>query len=269
MTVDVHSYWFHIGAFPVRSYSTVFALAFLLGLGITLYFAKTKGNPGDAEHWWSLGPLCLVGGILGARFWQVFFFDWGYYSQYPGQIIQIWNGGLSIQGGIIGALIAAIIYLVRKKLSFFHFADIATPGILLGQSIGRDADFMNGSAYGAPTHQNFGVLFPADTLARQQYGNQPLWPAVIWEAQVDIVLMALLFVLLQRKKGWPRGFAFVYYLIVYNICRFFLEMLRGDSPRGVFGWDAAQWTALATVLVGVILAIWVFRKSKQKTPLGL
>ncbi len=269
MTVDVHSYWFHIGAFPVRSYSTVFALAFLLGLGITLYFAKTKGNPGDAEHWWSLGPLCLVGGILGARFWQVFFFDWGYYSQYPGQIIQIWNGGLSIQGGIVGALIAAIIYLVKKKLSFFHFADIATPGILLGQSIGRDADFMNGSAYGAPTHQNFGVLFPTDTLARQQYGNQPLWPAVIWEAQVDIVLMALLFVLLQRKKGWPRGFAFVYYLIVYNICRFFLEMLRGDSPRGVFGWDAAQWTALATALVGVILTIWVFRKSKQKTPLGL
>lgn len=265
----MHSYWFWLGKFPIRSYSTVFALSFLLGLGITLYFAKLKGNKGDTEHWWTLAPQCLVGGILGARFWQVFFFDWSYYAAHPGQIIQVWHGGLSIQGGIAGALIAAIIYLWRHQLSFFHFADIATPGILLGQSIGRDADFMNGSAYGSPTHHNFGVLFPTDTLARQEYGSQPLWPSVVWEGQVDIILMVLLFVLLQRKKGWPRGFAFVYYLIVYNICRFFLEMLRGDSPRGVFDWDAAQWTSLATILIGIVITIWIFMKSVRKTPLGI
>lgn len=87
--MTVHSYWFHIGAFPVRSYSTVFALAFLLGLGITLYFAKLKGNPNDADHWWALAPYCLIGGIVGARFWQVFFFDFGYYASHPGQIIQV------------------------------------------------------------------------------------------------------------------------------------------------------------------------------------
>ncbi|WP_284200151.1 hypothetical protein [Alicyclobacillus sacchari] len=46
-------------------------------------------------------------------------------------------------------------------------------------------------------------------------------------------------------------------------------MLRGDSPRGVFGWDAAQWTALATVLVGLVLGIWIFLKEKRKTPLGV
>ncbi|EJY57091.1 prolipoprotein diacylglyceryl transferase [Alicyclobacillus hesperidum URH17-3-68] len=266
---SVHSYWFHIGAFPVRSYSTIFALAFLLGLGITLYLAKVRGNPGDSEHWWALAPLCLIGGVVGARFWQVFFFDFGYYASHPGQILQVWHGGLSIQGGIAGALAASIIYLWRKRQSFLHFADIATPGILLGQSIGRDADFMNGSAFGAPTHQGFGVLFPPGTLAYEQYGHQPLWPAVIWEGQVDIVLLALLFVILQRKKGWPLGFPFVYYLVVYNICRFFLEILRGDSPRGIFGWDAAQWTALATVLVGLLLGVWIFLKEKRKTPLGV
>lgn len=265
----MHSYWFWLGSFPVRSYSTVFALSFLLGLGVTLYFAKVKGHQGDSEHWWALAPLCLVGGIIGARFWQVFFFDWGYYAVHPGQIVQVWHGGLSIQGGMAGALIAAIIYIWRKRLSFFHFADIATPGIFIGQSIGRDADFMNGSAYGSPTHHNFGVLFPSDTLARQEYGNHPLWPSVVWEAQVDIILLALLFVVLQRKKGWPRGFPFIFYLVAYNICRFFLEMLRGDSPRGTFNWDAAQWTALATVLVGLVIGVWIFMKSVRKTPLGV
>ncbi|SIS66151.1 prolipoprotein diacylglyceryl transferase [Alicyclobacillus vulcanalis] len=265
----MHSYWFFIGSFPVRSYSTIFALAFLLGLGITLYLAKIRGNPGDADHWWGLAPWLLVGGIVGARFWQVFFFDWGYYSAHPGQIVQVWNGGLSIQGGIAGALVAAIWYLRRHRLSFLHFADIATPGILLGQSIGRDADFMNGSAFGAPTHQGFGEVYPPGTLAYETYGNQPLWPAVTWEGMVDVALFALLFVILQRKKGWPLGFPFAYYLVAYNVCRFFLEMLRGDSPRGVFGWDAAQWTALVSVAVGLALGIWVFLKERRKTPLGV
>lgn len=254
----MHSYWFWIGAFPVRSYSTIFAASFLLGLAVTLYFTKMHGSKHDSEHWWSLAPWCLIGGILGARFWQVFFFDWSFYAQNPGQIIQIWHGGLSIQGGITGAVLAAGIYFWRHKLSFWKFADLATPGILIGQSIGRDADFMNASAYGSPTHQGFGVIFPKDTLAYQQYGNQPLWPAVVWEGQVDIILFAVLLVLLQRKKPWPQGFAFVYYVVVYNICRFFLEMLRGDSPRFAFNWDAAQFTALAVVLIGLGLGVWIF-----------
>lgn len=262
----MHSYWFHIGAFPVRSYSTIFAAAFLLGFGVTLYFVKAKGEPGDVEHWWNLAPICLLGGIIGARFWQVFFFDFPYYAAHPGQIPLIWHGGLSIQGGIVGAVLAAMVYLKRYRLNFWRFADLAAPGILLGQSIGRDADFMNGSAYGAPTHQGFGIVFPPGTLAHDQYGAQPLWPAVIWEGQADIFLFAILLILWQRKKGWPQGFSIAYYLVTYNIVRFFMEMLRGDSPRYALHWDAAQYTAIPMVAIG--LAIWIYgfmknRKQKQ------
>lgn len=260
----MHSYWFWIGDFPVRSYSTLFALAFLLGLGVTLYFAKIRGDAGDSDHWWNLGPICLLGGIIGARIWQVFFFDWSFYEKYPGQIIAIWNGGLSIQGGIVGGLICGVWYLWRRKKNIFHFADLATPGILIGQSIGRDADFMNGSAYGAPTHQGFGVVFPPGTLAHDEYGSHPLWPAVIWEGQADIILFALLLVLMQRKKGWPKGFYFVYYTVAYNIVRFLLEILRGDSPRFMFNWDAAQWTSLVEVILGILLGIWIFMRDRRE-----
>jgi len=260
----MHSYWFWIGHFPIRSYSTIFALAFLLGLGITMYFTRVYGNPGDVEHWWNMGPLCLLGGIVGARAWQVFFFDWSYYSHNLGQIVAVWNGGLSIQGGIVGGFAAGLWYMWRKKLSWWHFADIAAPGLLIGQSIGRDADFMNGSAYGAPTHQNFGVLFPSDTLAAQQYPHQALWPAVVWEAQADIILFAIMLILFQRKKKWPVGTAFVYYVVTYNLMRFFMEMLRGDSPRFALNWDAAQYTALASVLIGILLGVWVFVKNRDR-----
>ncbi|RIV22024.1 prolipoprotein diacylglyceryl transferase [Alicyclobacillaceae bacterium I2511] len=258
----MHSYWFWIGPFPIRSYSTIFALAFLLGLGVTMYFAKVFGEKGDTEHWWNMAPMILIFGIAGARFWQVFFFDWPFYEHHLGQIVAVWNGGLSIQGGIVGGVAAGIWYLRRHNRSILLFADMAAPGILLGQSIGRDADFMNGSAYGAPNPHGFGVVFPPGTLANEQYGLHPLWPAVIWEGMADVILFAILLVLFQRKKGWPVGFAFIYYLVTYNIVRFFMEIMRGDSPRFALGWDAAQYTAVVSVVVGLALGVWIFRKNR-------
>ncbi|MCY0893319.1 MAG: prolipoprotein diacylglyceryl transferase [Acidibacillus sp.] len=258
----MHKYWFHIGWFPVRSYSTIFLLAFILGLGFTIYVIKTEKKEKYIPAWLDLGPLLFFGGVIGARIWQVFFFDWAFYSKYPGQIIAVWNGGLSIQGGIVGAIITGWIFARIKKIPFWELADMAAPGILLGQSIGRDADFMNGSAYGSPTGSNFGILYPVGTLAREQYGNHPLWPAMLWEGQADILLFAILMML--KLKKWPTGWLFVYYMISYNIVRFFLEMLRGDSPRFLFNWDAAQWTAIPMVVAGIIAGVWLWFDERRR-----
>lgn len=261
----MHQYWFFIGNFPVRAYSTIFASAFLFGLGAALYFAKADRRPDLVPHLWNLAPLLLVGGLVGSRFWQVFFFDWQYYQQHPSEIIAIWHGGLSIQGGVVGSLLVAFWYIWKHQLDFWVLADICAPAVLLGQSIGRDANLMNGDAFGDPTHQNFGLLYPVGTLAHSTFGNQPLWPAEVWEGQADIILFALLLVLKQRREPWPRGFFFMYYAVGYNAMRFGLEMLRGDSPRFLFNWDAAQWTSAPVVIVGVIIIIWLFiRHSKEK-----
>lgn len=262
----MHQYWFWIGNYPVRAYSTIFAAAFLLGLGVTAYFAKADGKSDYVPHLWNMAPMLLIGGLIGSRFWQVFFFDWPYYSQNPNQIIQIWHGGLSIQGGIVGAAIVAIWYLNRNGIPFWRFADVFAPGLLLAQSIGRDANLMNGDAFGDPTHSNFGLLYPSSTLAHQTFGNQPLWPAEVWEGQADIILFAVL--LLLKQKKWPDGFLFMYYVISYNLVRFLLEMLRGDSPRFLLNWDAAQWTSAPVVLVGAGVMVYLFvRKStKQNHP---
>ncbi|OFW76905.1 MAG: prolipoprotein diacylglyceryl transferase [Alicyclobacillus sp. RIFOXYA1_FULL_53_8] len=260
----MHQYWFWIGNFPVRAYSTIFASAFLLGLGASFYFAKADGKREYAPHLWNLAPLLLIGGLVGSRFWQVFFFDWQYYSKHLGQIIAIWNGGLSIQGGVTGAVIVGAWYIWKHKLDFWSFADIMAPGLLLGQSIGRDANLMNGDAFGDPTHQNFGILYPHSTLAYQTFGNQPLWPAEVWEGQADILLLALLLIMKQRR--WPKGTLIMYYFIGYNLVRFLLEMLRGDSPRFLFNWDAAQWTSAPIVLGGIVVVIWLFRRDGKHKP---
>lgn len=257
----MHQYWFWIGQFPVRAYSTIFAAAFLLGLGATLYFARADGKREYIPHIWNLAPLLLIGGIIGARFWQVFFFDWSFYRLHPAEIPAVWHGGLSIQGGVTGAFLVGAWYIWKHRIDFWSLADITAPGLLLGQSIGRDANLMNGDAFGDPTHHAYGLLYPDNTLAHQTFGDQPLWPAEVWEGQADIILFALLLILKQRR--WPKGFLFMYYVVAYNLVRFLLEMLRGDSPRFLFHWDAAQWTSAPLVLIGVLVVIWMFERNRR------
>lgn len=207
--------------------------------------------------------MLLIGGLIGSRFWQVFFFDWQFYKANPSEIIKIWHGGLSIQGGITGAVIVGAWYIWKHGLDFWSFADVMAPGILLAQSIGRDANFMNGDAFGDPTHQTFGLLYPASTLAHQTFGNQPLWPAEVWEGQADVILFGLLLIMKQRR--WPKGLLFMYYVVAYNIVRFLLEMLRGDSPRFLFHWDAAQWTSAPLVVVGLLISVYLFVRHRKNS----
>jgi len=258
----MHQYWFFIGSFPLRAYGTLFALAFILGLGVTLYFAKAEGQPEYIDIMMDLAPLLLLSGLLGARIWQVFFFDWAFYSKYPSEIIAIWHGGLSIQGGVVGALLVGGIYVRKKKLSFWAIADLAAPGVMLAQAIGRDANLMNGDAFGGPTGGDYGIIYPVGTIARDTFGNQPLWPAEVWEGQVDVIIFALLVILKLRK--WPSGMIFLVYMVLYNLSRFFLESLRGDSPRFLFNWSAAQWSSMVAVVVALLLLTWRLWKDRKR-----
>ncbi|MHB1651225.1 MAG: prolipoprotein diacylglyceryl transferase [Desulfitobacteriaceae bacterium] len=257
----MYQYWFFIGNFPVRAYSTLFALAFILGVGVTLYFVKAAGKQEYMDPMLDLAPLLLLGGLLGARFWQVFFFDWSYYSKNLGEIIAIWHGGLSIQGGVVGALLLGGFYVWKKKLPFWELADLAAPGLILAQAIGRDANLMNGDAFGGPTGGDFGILYPLGTIARDKFGNQPLWPAEVWEGQFDVILFAFLVILKLRK--WPSGVIFLTYAALYNLGRFFLENLRGDSPRFLFHWTAAQWSSMTAVIVSILLMGWRFWRERH------
>ena len=260
----MHQYWFFIGDFPIRAYGTIIALAFILGVGVTSYFLKAEKKTQYIDAILDVAPWLLLGGVIGARVWQVFFFDWGYYSKHLGEIIAIWNGGLSIQGGVVGGLLFGGVYAWKKKLPFWELADYVALGLILAQGIGRNANLMNGDAFGGPTGGDFGVIFPSGTIARETYGLQPLWPAEVWEGQIAIILFAIMIILKLRK--WPYGFLFLFYVIAYNTARLFLENLRGDSIRFLFNWTAAQWSSVCFVTIAAVFMIrlWVIEYKKNQ-----
>lgn len=249
---------FEIGNFPVRSYGLVVALAILLGMGVTYYLSKgTKYQ----KHVIDITYLSIIGAIIGARIWHVFFFQWGYYSKHLDQIFSIWNGGISIQGALVGGFLTGAIYAWRKKLNFWELADVFAPGIIFGQAVGRIACLLNGDAFGSPTGSDFGLVYPEGTMAYEKYGSQALWPAEVWESQWDFIVFGLLLIL--KNRTWPKGCIFLAYNILYSLGRFMLEFLRGDSPRYLLDFTAGQWTSLIVITISVILMGVLYRKSNQ------
>lgn len=257
----MHQYLFFIGDFPIRAYGLVLSLSIILATGTAYFLAKQDGR--WHQHVPDMGLYCGLAGIVGARLWDVFFFDWDYYQHHLLEIPFVWQGGMAIQGGVFLGVIAGYIYTKRHNIDTWTFADIVTPAIILGQAIGRSANLLNGDAFGHPTGGNFGILYPNTTLAYQIYGNQPLWPAEIWEGQLDVIIFAIL--LLFRTSNHAKGQAFVLYIILYSIARFFLEYLRGDYGTLILGLKSAQLTSLSAIISGIIIFI-ILGLKKNNSP---
>lgn len=249
----MHQYLFFVGDFPIRAYGLILSLSIILATGVAYFLAKQDGR--WHNHIVDIGIYSGIAGIVGARLWDVFFFDWAYYSHHLSEIFYVWQGGMAIQGGIVFGVGAGIIYARRHKIDILSLADIVAPAIILGQAIGRCANLLNGDAFGAPTGSNFGIIYPETTLAYHTYGAQPLWPAEVWEGQIDFVIFALL--LIFRAFPHAKGQAFSLYIMLYSLARFGLEFLRGDYATPVFlSFTSAQTTSLVAFILALIFFIY-------------
>lgn len=256
----MHQYLTWIGGFPIRFYGIFFALGILSGC-LVAYFLLKKDGRGWETHMWDLGIVIAFAGILGGRLWDVFFFDWDYYDDHLTEIFNVWQGGMAIQGGLVFACVAAFIYLKRNKIPVLPFADVVAPAVILGQSVGRIANFMNGDAFGHPTGEAFGLLYPETTLAYRTYGAQPLWPAEVWECQGDLLIFVALLWFSCAKHA--KGAVFCFYIMLYSTLRFFLEYLRGDYGTLLFGLKSAQLTSLLAFLAAA--AVWAYLAWREKS----
>ena len=259
----MHQYLFFIGDFPIRAYGTMLALAIICG-GSVAYFLLKKDGRGWHQHIIDFSITVAIAGLLGARLWDVFFFDWQYYGNHLLEIPFVWQGGMAIQGGVVLGTLAGYWYLRKHNIDFWAFADIFAPALILAQSVGRMANLFNGDAFGHPTGGNFGILYPESTLAYHTYGNQPLWPAEIWEGQIDILIFVALILFSSFKHA--KGQVFVLYAILYSAARFCLEFLRGDYVNLTMGLKSAQMTSLIVMIVGICLFIYFgYLDKKQQT----
>ena len=253
----MHPILFSIGSFEFRVWGLLVALGVLAGVWLAVRLAKGSEFTADMVHEYVI--YGVFAGFLGARAWEVIF-SWSDYAANPMHALLFWQGGLSIQGAVVANVILAWWYFGRKNLSFRRFADIATPGLILGQAIGRIGCFFNGDAYGKPTDAWYGVAYQPGTPAFHAWGDAPLVPAELMEAGLDFVILAILLRLFRKKQ--VDGQVGLAYFILYSLARFGLEFLRTDSLM-IGGLKAAQITALITALIAVVLWLWQVHQTQQ------
>ena len=252
---------FSVGGVSIHTWGVFVTLGVVAGVWLTTRLAKDSEFSADMIQEFVVYGVAI--GFLGARAWEVLF-SWGDYANEPLRALLFWQGGLSIQGAVAANLVFSWWYFGRAKLSYRRFVDIAAPGLILGQAVGRIGCFFNGDAYGKPTDAWYGVAYQPGTTAFSAWGLTPLVPAELMEAGLDVAILAVL--LLMFKKREFDGQVGLAYFVCYSLARFGLEFLRTDSLM-VGGFKAAQLTALATALIAS--AIWGWMRSKERhSPLG-
>jgi phosphatidylglycerol:prolipoprotein diacylglycerol transferase len=250
-----------IGHFTLRSYGALFALAMLVGWVVAKHEARRKGFP-EATTEKFLG-LAVLAGLVGARLDYILFSDLMTYLRHPGTMFALWQGGLAVQGGLIGGLVAAVWFTRHHRLPFWSFADAFAPGLILGQAIGRLACFLNGDAYGQPTTLAWGVTF-TDHQSMAPL-NIPLHPTQLYEMGWNLLLFGFLWGIRKRTR-YP-GQLFLFYVAFYSLGRFVIEGLRGDQLTYALG-DVTFSTAKTISLVaigGSIFLHYYFQKIRGKT----
>ncbi|MBT9382915.1 prolipoprotein diacylglyceryl transferase [Pseudooceanicola sp. CBS1P-1] len=268
-----------------------YAMAYLVGIVIGWLLARAAISrarlwPGDT------GPMSrtqlddlmtwlILGVVLGGRLGFVLFYEPAYYLSHPAQILQVWNGGMSFHGGLLGVTVAMLVFCRKYGLPIRSTMDMlalaAPPGLMLG----RIANFINGELWGRPTDLPWGVIFPspeAQTCAGV-IGPCARHPSQLYEAGLEgLILGTLLLILAFGTRTLKRpGLLTGIFVMGYGIARFIVEFFRladaqfitPDNPHGhvlrftaEYGLTMGQLLSTPMILLGLIFILAFGRRAR-------
>ncbi|HXF85343.1 MAG TPA: prolipoprotein diacylglyceryl transferase [Anaerolineales bacterium] len=249
----------------LRWYGVLVMVGVIVGSLIAERELKRRGENGD--YIWDALVWLLPIGIVGARLWFVVNAILGGDKRFledPVEIIRIWNGGLHIFGGFLFGAVALLLFLRRHKLDPWLFLDSAGPAVLIGQAIGRIANFINQELYGPPTTLPWGIpIEPQHRLA--QYADLNLYPfettrfhpTFAYEMIWNIAAAGLLLWLSRRyEKELKPGTLFAGWLVLAGIGRTWIEFFRPDQPKiEALGISYSALIAALMALAGAVMLL--------------
>lgn len=259
---------FKIGSFQLRYYSLMYLVAFAVVYFLTIYRVKNEHYDYSTESIQDYLVWAMLALILGGRFGYALIYNFSYYMRHPLEIIlpfDFSNGlrfiglsGMSYHGGLIGVVIATVLFCRKRKIDLWKFVDLLCPTIPLGYTFGRIGNFMNGELYGRTTTVPWGMYFPMDTTHSLRH------PSQLYEAFFEgIILFIILWSIRKNKKG---GLLLGIYIFGYGLVRFFIEFFREpDYQLGfVVGFmSMGQILCLLMMIAGAGIIAW---RSFESTP---
>ncbi len=237
---------FSLGPVQVRWYGLMYLFGFLLAWLLGIRRAKKPGSGWAPAEVSDLIFFLVIGLIVGARMGYLVFYDWPSVARNPLLAFQLWRGGMSFHGGMIGVTAAAALFASRRGKGFLEATDFLVPLAPLGIGLGRIGNFINGELWGRPWEGPWAMVFP-DPAA----GPIPRHPSQLYHALLEgAALFLILWVFSSRPRR--RGAVSGLFCLGYGIFRFAVEFFREPDPH--LGFVAGGWMTMGQLLtVPVIL----------------
>ena len=243
ITINIDPVAFSLGHFAIRWYGLIVALAIAVGVAVSRKQAARRGLKDndllDAVAW------VVLAGLIGARLFHVLD-HWDHeYAANPARALYVWEGGLAIWGAVVGGLAALWIFARRRRLDFGVLVDVAAPGLVLAQAMGRLACLITGDAMGTATMGPIGLAYVHSGAMVPELGVFYV-PTPLYEMMWNLVIFAVLIRLALRQH--KAGTLFMVYLVLYAAGRFVISSWSGYREIA-FGLNQAQIISLAALAV--------------------
>ena len=256
-----------IGPFAVRWY----ALAYIVGIIAGWFYARAIIS--SPKLWGGPAPLTVtdfddfviwitLGIILGGRIGYVLFYNFAHFAANPIEIPQLWNGGMSFHGGVIGCTVAIALFALRRDIAILSLADVTAAVAPIGLFLGRIANFINGELWGRPSDVPWAMVFPHG-------GPVPRHPSQFYEATLEGVVLFIVVAYLVRSGALKRpGVVTGVFVLGYGAARIACEFFREPDVQLGFLWGGLTMGMLLCIplmLAGIaILAVALKRLPKPK-----
>ena len=254
-----------IFGFRIAFYGMIIGCGMLAGMAVAFSDAKRRGQ--DPDLYMDFALYGIIFSIIGARLYYVIF-EW---DNYKNDLLQIFNlraGGLAIYGAVIAGVLVALAYTKRHKLPFFAMGDVAVMGLLLGQIIGRWANFINREAFGGETTLPWRMK-----LWVSQYTSIEVHPTFFYESFWNLIGLLLILFIVSKGRRFD-GENTWFYFLWYGLGRSWIEGLRTDSLY-LFNWELfGQRIRVSQALSIVMVAVAAFMlfyniRIKKRSPESL
>lgn len=239
-----------IGWFKLRWYSVSYIASILIGWWYLTKLIAQPGAPMAKRHADDFVFYATLGIILGGRLGYCLFYKPEIFLN-PVDVLKLWEGGMSLHGGVLGVILAIWLFVRRNQLNFLRVCDYIACCTPFGLFLVRIANFMNGELWGSPSTLPWAVVFPrtGDEIARH--------PSQLYEAGLEGLLsMAILWFLFWRTDArYYPGRLMGVLALVYGLARFSVEFIREPDPGvyGLFGMSMGQTLSTPLILLGLYL----------------
>tara|TARA_B100000575_G_scaffold198442_1_gene160558 strand:+ start:488 stop:1282 length:795 start_codon:yes stop_codon:yes gene_type:complete len=209
------------GFVDIRWYSLAYILGLIIGLFIMKRLNKLSYNFIDSKHLDNFFVWAVIGIIIGGRIGYVLFYQFNLFIKNPLYIVEIWNGGMSFHGGLIGIIVSIYLFSKINRINFFYLSDLVAIVAPIGIFLGRVANFINTELIGKPTEFYISVIYPS-------IDNIPRHPSQLYEAIFEgLILFIFLITFFYKTKNFLKhGIISGLFLCFYSFFRFMIEFIR-------------------------------------------